>query len=71
MTREEAILEGRRMLDRGEFKREIVQRKLIDLDFDLATLACGHTVKFFRTCEYTDFECSDCADQWIEAHAAL
>ena len=78
MTRDERIVEARRMIEAGEFDRKIVSSKPEDLDYDRITLECGHNTlaapsfralsRDVRKRQSRDPDCEtcrDCVDAWI------
>jgi hypothetical protein len=72
MTREERILEARRMLDAGEFDRAVTANEPEDLLWNRLTLECGHWTQW---CSKIHFDkhppdrerCHQCAKAWIAA----
>jgi len=74
MTRAEAILEARRKLQAGDFRRAVVEMVPEDLDYDRLILECGHTKawsswnsKLMAQADHSDIRerCTSCAEEWI------
>ena len=65
MTKSEAILEARRMLDAGEFNRGIVERMSESMLYDRALLTCGHRRMVLPNDTAITEKCWKCAEAWI------
>jgi hypothetical protein len=68
MTTLERLMEARAKVAAGEFDRTITDREVKALDYDLLTLACGHTVLVLaiRTDEPKHY-CALCAEAWLKS----
>ncbi len=69
MTREEAILEARRMYKEGKFRRKIAAREPDELRFDWIILECGHRTSIAAWDEGTERNCQTCAEEWVRQSA--
>ena len=68
MTRAERIIEARRMIEAGEFNRDVVTNEPDDLNSNKLWLSCGHWTIWFpklRPNEPNRETCNECAREWI------
>ena len=66
MTKEEIILEARRLREQGYFDREIVGRTPESIRWDRIELSCGHTAMDAPNLPSKNKRlCAECVDHWI------
>jgi hypothetical protein len=72
MTRAEAILKAREMIDAGEFMRPVIKSTPCDLLWNSVELACGHSTAWAPKANGVlpeRIECNSCAKEWISSNS--
>ena len=62
----EVFLRARKLRKKRKFKRGIVKREPLDLDWDAVQLECGHKTKIFEQSNSEPRECSECLEAWLQ-----